>query len=180
MVTLVWSSFAFCGDIHDAAKAGDLEKVKALLKGNPELVCSQDNTPIGLMPLHWAASEGHKAVAELRLTNKADVNAKDNFGMTPLHWAALLAQKAVVELRLTNKAEVNAKANNGSTPLHLAALWNHKDLAELLLANKAEVNAKDGQGCTPLDAAVFKGRTDVARLLRQHGGQAPRTQRDRI
>jgi len=26
---------AFCGEIYDAAKAGDLEKVKALLKDNP-------------------------------------------------------------------------------------------------------------------------------------------------
>ena len=32
LLTLVWSSLAFCGEIHDAAESGDLEKVKALLK----------------------------------------------------------------------------------------------------------------------------------------------------
>ena len=43
LVVLAWSSLAFCGEIHDAAKAGDLEKVKALLKDNPDLVFSKDN-----------------------------------------------------------------------------------------------------------------------------------------
>ena len=32
LVALAGSSLAFGGEIHDAAKAGDLEKVKALLK----------------------------------------------------------------------------------------------------------------------------------------------------
>ena len=63
LVTLSWSSFAFCGEIHDAAKNGDLEKVKALLKGNPDLVFSNDT--YGLTPLHLAVSKGNKDVAEL-------------------------------------------------------------------------------------------------------------------
>ena len=132
LVALALSSLAFCGEIHDAAKAGDLEKVKALLKGNPKLVFSKDTNPNGMMPLHWAASEGRKAVAELLLANKAEVNAKDNFGMTPLHWAALLGHKAVVELLLANGADVNAKANNGWTPLHTAEDRGQADVAELL------------------------------------------------
>ena len=50
LVALAWSSLAFCGEIHDAAKDGDLEKVKALLKDNPDLVFSKDND--GATPLH--------------------------------------------------------------------------------------------------------------------------------
>ena len=42
LVGLVWSSLALCGEIHDAAQSGDLEKVKALLKANPDLVFSKD------------------------------------------------------------------------------------------------------------------------------------------
>ena len=34
---------AFCGEIHDAVKGGDLARVKALLKNNPKLVSSKDN-----------------------------------------------------------------------------------------------------------------------------------------
>ena len=63
LVALAWSSVAFCGEIHDAAKSGDLEKVKALLTGNPNLVFSKDNN--GETPLHDAVVTGHKDVAEL-------------------------------------------------------------------------------------------------------------------
>ena len=35
---------AFGGEIHNAAGAGDLAKVQALLKGNPGLVSSRDET----------------------------------------------------------------------------------------------------------------------------------------
>ena len=83
--TLTWSSLAFCGEIHDATKAGDLEKVKALLTANPDLVDSKDKESD--TPLHLTVRWGRhgKEMAELLLTNKADVNAKDKIGQTPLH-----------------------------------------------------------------------------------------------
>jgi ankyrin repeat protein len=130
LVALAWSGLAFCGEIHDAARDGDLAKVKALLKVNPDLVFSTD-TRLGATPLHFAASMGSKNIAELLLANKADVNAKAKDGRTPLHLAAQLGHKDVVELLLANNASVDAKAD-GSTPLHLAALEGHEDVVELL------------------------------------------------
>ena len=130
LAALAWSSPAFCGEIHDSARDGNLKKVKALLKHNPALISSKDNN--GGMPLHEAAFNGHKDVAELLLDKKAGVNARDNNGATPLHYAAFNGHKDVVELLLANKAEVNARDNNGKTPLQLAAQNGHKDVAELL------------------------------------------------
>jgi ankyrin repeat protein len=130
LVVLAWSSLAFCGEIHDAAKAGDLAKVKALLNSNPDLVSSKDNN--GTTPLHLAAHEGHKDMAELLLANKADVNAKDMYGDTPLHYAALWGYMDMVQLLLANKADVNANDSNGNTPLHEAAFKDHKDIVEFL------------------------------------------------
>jgi ankyrin repeat protein len=75
LVLLVWSSRAFGGEIHDAAKRGDLEKVKALLKANPNWVSRKD--PDGMTPLHKAAGAGVKDVVELLLAKGAEVNAKD-------------------------------------------------------------------------------------------------------
>jgi hypothetical protein len=43
LVTLAWSSLAFCGEIHDAAQNGDLEKVKVLVKDNPDSLPSHRN-----------------------------------------------------------------------------------------------------------------------------------------
>ena len=96
LLALAWSSPAFCGEIHDAAENGDLEKVKGLIKDNPNLVFSKDD--YGAMPLHYAAQGGRKDVAELLLANKADVNAKANNDDTPLHVAAAQGHKDVAEL----------------------------------------------------------------------------------
>jgi hypothetical protein len=118
------------GEIHVAAQRGDVEKVKALLKGNPNLVFSQDNK--GDTALHWAASNDHKEVAELLIASKADVNARDNKGWTPLHAAAIQGYKDMAEFLLASQADVNARDNNGSTPLQEATAKGHADVAELL------------------------------------------------
>jgi ankyrin repeat protein len=129
VITLAWSIPGLCGEIHDAAKAGDLVKVKALLKLDPELVSSKDNN--GHTPLHVAVWDGHKDVVELLLANGAEVDARGNTG-TPLHWAARMGNKVVVELLLSKGAAVNALDKSGSTALHLAAEDGHKEVAELL------------------------------------------------
>jgi hypothetical protein len=77
LIELIWIEPAFCGEIHDAAQAGDLEKIKALLLNNPKLVFSKNNE--SLTPLHLAALEGHKEVVELLL-----VNAIADQGLSPL------------------------------------------------------------------------------------------------
>jgi ankyrin repeat protein len=191
LFALAWSNLAFCGEIHDAAKSGDLEKIKALLIANPDLVSSKGDQ--GETPLHLAAFKGHKDVAELLLRNKADVNAKADDGRTPLQWAAVgqnPGYKDVAELLLANKAEYNindaaelgelekvkallangpnlvtSKDSFGRTPLHSAAENGNKAVVELLLANNADVNAADKYDSTPLHFAAMHDRKDAAKLL---------------
>jgi ankyrin repeat protein len=131
LIALAWGSPAFSSEIHNAAQHGDVQKIKALLNDNPALVFSKDN--YGNTPLHDAALNGHKDVAELLVAHGADVNAKNNNGSTPLHLAASYkGHKDVAELLLANKAKVNAEDNKGQTPLHLAAAYGHKEVAQLL------------------------------------------------
>jgi ankyrin repeat protein len=82
LVALAWGSLAFCAEIHEAARDGDLGRVKELLKDSPSLASSQDAN--GHTPLHYAALNGRKDVAELLLANQAEVNAKDGNYYTPL------------------------------------------------------------------------------------------------
>src|SRR5207247_6422498 len=107
--------------IHDAARKGDLEKVRALLEVNPELLRAQDKD--GFSPLHLAAWKGHKEVVELLLGRKAEVNLKSKDGGAPLHWAAEGGSAEVVKMLLAHKAEINAKDDDGDTPLHVAVKW---------------------------------------------------------
>lgn len=170
LLVLVWSSQAHCGEIHKAAKKGDVEKVKKLLKGNPDLVFSKDED--GWTPLHLAAANGHRELAEVLLTERAEVNAKDNNGSTPLHQAAAAVgnHADLVGLLLSHGADVNVKDKFGLTPLHYATLHDNESSAEVLLAHGADVNAKDDEvGDTPLIIAAGKGYEDVTELLLAKG-----------
>jgi ankyrin repeat protein/beta-lactamase regulating signal transducer with metallopeptidase domain len=155
---------AFNRRIHDAAKAGDLAKVKALIDNLGPISSEGDER---WMPLHWAASYGHKDVVQLLLANKADVNEKDEDGRTPLH---AVTRKDVAQLLLAKGADVNAKDENGRTPLHNEAGW-HKDVVQLLLAKGADVNAKASNGDTPLRDAAGFGLNDIVELLLAKGAE---------
>lgn len=151
-------------DILDAAAGGSLEKIKSLLKDNPDLVLAKDTH--GFMPLHWAALSGHGDLVEFLLANKANVNAKDNVGRSALHFAAQNGWADVVELLLTNKADVNAKdSTSGVAPLHLAAFFGYTNVVKSLLANGADANVRAKMGITPLGEAASAGQKGVAELL---------------
>jgi ankyrin repeat protein len=152
------------GSLHEAALNGKLEKAKALLKANPDLVFNQASYA-SQTPLHLAAEYGHKDVAELLLDNKANVEAKAYGGWTPLLNAVFGGHKDLVELLVANKADVNVKEDAGRTPLHVAAENGYTEIAAFLLASKADVQAKNRKGDTPLHLAAALGHKDMVALL---------------
>jgi ankyrin repeat protein len=111
--------FAGAADIFDAARTGDVEKIKLLLHADSKLVNSR--TEDGATPLHLAALEGHAATARLLLDCHAQVNARGLREQTPLHMAMYDGHREVAEVLLANKADVNARDPGGETALHLAA-----------------------------------------------------------
>ena len=64
LTALAWSSLAFCDEIHEAAKSGDLPKIKVLLKDHPDSVSSKDNDGYTALQL-IEAIYGHKDVDEI-------------------------------------------------------------------------------------------------------------------
>ena len=155
------------GDINTAVGVGDLNRVQALLKDNPELISSKDAS--GDTPLHAAiAAKAGKNLVELLLASNADVNARGANGATPLHLAAVSGDQSLVQQLLDHKADINARQNTGETILHLTACQGNLQMAEFLLANKADVNIRDAGGNTPLHCAAIGGHPEMVRVLLAH------------
>lgn len=146
---LVLLAVANAGEIHEAAKTGDVGRINALLDKDPRLLYAKDEE--GKTPLHWAD------------------------GGTPLHVAASQAQPEAAKILIQYYALIDARTKDGSTPLHFAALKGRKpghiEVAGILIQNGADVNARMNNGSTPLALALSRGNTEMVALLRKNGAK---------
>lgn len=79
--------------LHDAAKRGDVAKVKALIKEGASVHAVNSE---GATPLHWAAFKGHVGVAKVLLAKGADVNALTKKGSSPMRLATTHKQTKMI------------------------------------------------------------------------------------
>ena len=165
------STAAFCGPIHDAARKGDANKVKALLQADPKLVADRDKN--GDTPLHLACLHGQLAAAQALIDAGADVNAKNNYGaFTPGDlWNVFSSNNHQDPVTLLSVHGVDARdMKNGYTALDLVLFaTRHKELLQLLVAKGADVNTQASSGATPLFFAVLRDQPDDVKFLIDKG-----------
>ena len=83
------------GELQDAARLGDVEKVRALIAANPAAINARVSATTAL---HEAVRAGKLEVVKLLVANGADVNSTNDFShLTPLKMALGYRQTEVAE-----------------------------------------------------------------------------------
>lgn len=164
---MFWISAALAGPLHDAAKDGDVERVKQLLDQGLD-VAEPDSA--GEPALLIASLAGRANVVALLLEQGSDIQIRNKHGVTALHAAAYGGNVEVVELLVSKGAAVNDTENfYRMSPLHAAAEEGHAEVVAFLLANKASVEAQERNGYTPLTQAGWREHWEAASLLMKAG-----------
>ena len=148
--------------IIEAAKKGNIEVVKLLLKENTDVNIRNED---GWTALMLASHNGHMQVIEVLLKENADVNIQSEKGMTALMLASRYGHTQIVELLIKENADVNDQDKEGWTALMIASRYGHTQIVELLIKENADVNIQKEDGWTALMLASRYGHTQIVELL---------------
>jgi ankyrin repeat protein len=182
-------------DFFAAVRAGSVERVRELVTQTPAFAQARSE---GATALHVAAIAGDRAMVDLLLSARADVNARDDtYQMTPIAWANEEGHREMVrhlydrgaevdlhqaaayglvehvkDLVRSSRRQVNVVVG-GWTPLQLATIWGHPEVVELLLSRGADPLVRDPYGRTTLEIARAQVATNaqstpIVRQERRH------------
>jgi ankyrin repeat protein len=158
-------------EIHDAARAGDLALIKALIEKDPNLVRALDNR--GATPLHTAAEAGRKEVVAYLIEKGAVIDQKDASNRTPL-WrcAGWSGSVEIAELLLDRGADINATDGAWGPPLIIAAFSGDRAMVDYLLDRGAALPAaSDPRRNQLLTSAAERGLAKLMNRLISMGAE---------
>ncbi|RUS15954.1 ankyrin repeat-containing domain protein [Endogone sp. FLAS-F59071] len=143
-------------ELVDASNGRDIDRVKQLMRADPEVVSRCDNQ--GRTVLHHACGKGNLQVVDHILsailpTTPSLLHQKDGYGETPLHRAARFNHSTISRLLLRHGASLATRDLHGNSPLHVAAHTGKAEMVELLVGLGADVVVQNNVGATPLDVA---------------------------
>ncbi|KAL2827463.1 ankyrin repeat-containing domain protein [Aspergillus pseudoustus] len=154
--------------LHQAATAGDLTRVNALLDSNAHDPNTTDAT--GSTPLHAAAKAGHWSICRLLLERGALPTIQNGHDSLPLHLAAKHGHLEVVRLLL----ECDAKSKVQNRPLYYAAERGYTEIVRLLLERGASTSSAPF-GENALHVAARGGHVRVCEVLLDHERKKTKT-----
>ncbi|XP_019644336.1 PREDICTED: protein phosphatase 1 regulatory subunit 12A-like isoform X2 [Branchiostoma belcheri] len=127
--------------IHQAAKIGDLDRLKELATYSEELVSQMDER--GWTPLHVACANGRLEVVKVLHAMGCPINSRSADSQTPLHLAAMNGHPECCKWLLANRASLDAKDAMERSALELAEEYKHDTVAQLLQTCRKELERKD-------------------------------------
>lgn len=156
-------------ELHEAAAAGHLAKVKELVEKDPAL--AKGYSPDGFPVFALAAFFGHREIAEYLFTKGVDVNAAatNGTGYNALTGAVASGHAQIAAWLLQNGANPNYRYAAGYSPLLTAAVNGHLEIVKMLLEHGADLHAKTNDGKSALNIAEERKHAEVAEFLRSRG-----------
>jgi uncharacterized protein len=156
-------------ELHEAAAAGQLARVKQIVDKDPGL--ANNFSPDGFPVFALAAVFGHLDVAEYLFAKGVDVNAAatNGTGYNALTGAVASGHAQIAGWLLKNGADANYRYGAGYSPLLTAAANGHLEIVKMLLEHGADLHAKTNDGKTALSFAQERNHAEVAEFLRSHG-----------
>jgi uncharacterized protein len=156
-------------ELHEAAAAGDLLRVKEIVQKDASLAkaYSSDGFPV----LALAAVFGNFDVTKYLHEKGGDINAvaTNGTGYNALTGAVASGHSEIVKWLLDHGAEPNYRYAAGYTPLLTAAANGHLEILKALLAHGADLHAKTNDGKNALAYAQERKHTVVAEYLHSQG-----------
>jgi ankyrin repeat protein len=158
-------NYALC----DAARTGDVETGKHLLKTYPIIIYINHCEPGQDTALMVAARWGHEAFCDWLLSAGASADVVDDKDKTALI-VAIESQQPAIALKLVEKttqldAQISDTLNFKFTALMLAINVGMEDVALALINKGANLNLQNGDNKTALMFALENGRDKVAQAL---------------
>ena len=153
--------------LHEAAAAGDMDRVTACLDAAPWTI--QSLSADGWSALHLAAYLGRDAVVVRLLDRGADALQWGRAFETnlPIHAACAGRRigKAAFAKLVAATGDPDITPKHGYTPLMEAALQGSSEMIDVLLAAGADKTRKHPEGKTAAAFARDKGHADLAKRL---------------
>jgi len=158
-------------ELFAATEAGDLAKVKELLKKETKETIDQVDF-YGYTALHAAAESNHPDIIPLILDAGADINrATYDATFTALHHAMAKRNFDCARILIDRGADVNLLNEGGcfGSSLHYAVFTDSEEFVRLILSKGGDVNLLSGQGYSPLHTAVIGDQANIAKILIEAG-----------
>lgn len=154
-------------DLECVALAGDVEKLKHLLKTEGDYSISRNLDAA----VYWASAAGNVEALKLLLVKANEMGEELNYRLCPLMAAVRHGYTDVVNHLLDSpRLNKSFKDKNGRNALYVAAEQGNEELLELLLLSPLNDNTSvDYNGITPLQLAVDNKHEACAEKLRNMG-----------